>query len=131
MILLVSFYITPNTDEASKQIRERTLSDLQIAFENIRKSYKDVGIVLAGDQNKVGIDRVGSIASICGLNPVFLSSATHDKGNHLDQIHTNLPYTVHEMVSLSGRKEATDHNALIVRVGLSGRVIEHADIKLS
>ena len=41
-----------------------------------------------------------------------------------------LPFTVHEIVPLEGIKEITNHNALIVRVGLSGKIIELADTKL-
>lgn len=131
MVLLVSFYITPNTDERSRQEREGNLNDLQVALENLNRSFKDVGIVLAGDYNRIGIDRVGSIANICGLKLVFHCSATYDKGNHLDQIYTNLPFTVQEMVPLEGLKSTTDHNALIVRVNANGRGIELADTKLS
>ena len=95
MVLLVSFYISPNSGEDAKLDRENTLNDLQTALEHIKLSFKDVGIVLAGDHNRIGIDRVGAISSSCRLQPVFYNSATHEKGNHLNQIYTNLPFTVH------------------------------------
>ena len=94
MVLLVSFYISPNSGEDAELDPENTLNDLQTALEHIKLSFKDVGIVLVGDHNKIGIDIIGAIASSCELQPVFLNSATHEKGNHLDQIYTNLLYTV-------------------------------------
>lgn len=79
----------------------------------------------------VGASKVNSIADLFDLHPVFESSATHNKSNHLDQIYTNLPFKVNEMVPIESVKDTTDHNPLLVRVCLSDKSIEQVQPRLT
>lgn len=72
----------------------------------------------------VGASRVCSIASLFQLQPVLQSLTTHRQGNHLDQVFTNLKFTVNEIVPNESVEATTDHNPFLVRVCLSNRSIE-------
>ena len=56
--ICIAVYINPGNSEQAKRARKSTLKELQNSLKALHEEFKDPPILIAGDFNKVGMDKL-------------------------------------------------------------------------
>jgi hypothetical protein len=78
-----------------------------------------IGIIAGGDLNKIGLKELAPRMEQYGLKAIFGPRAvTHDRGNHLDEVYTNLKLKWKSIETTGG---LSDHYMLLCEVVVNPR----------
>jgi len=64
-----------------------------------------------------------------GLKSIFNGQETHDKGNELDGVFSNIRCRMNQMIPTEGLDHVINHKMLVCRFDLEGRSIKRATQK--
>ena len=110
-IHILGVYLTPTMNDEVK--KSMNMLDY-IIQERIFKNFQNSRIILAGDFN-FHLRNVRARLLKLGLQPVFdQSEATHNRGNQIDQIFTNIPVAGKDIVEMD--PVLTDHKQLLTKL---------------
>lgn len=120
-LICAAVYINPGSTESAKKDRELAIAELESALKLLFINFKNPPIAVLGDFNQIGMKKLEKMLKDYGLISIFDKQATHEGGNQLDGLFTNIKCIAKQMVPIEGMVGVTDHKLLTCRLELESR----------